>query len=72
MGTAWPHSRPGLPSQLHPLVVPPNTKLFQVARIAVGWRILTHDELDGPDEVTEKLENEVLLLFLHLVQAISV
>ena len=33
-------------------------------------RTYLHDELDGADEVAQELENEVLLLLLHLIEAI--
>ena len=36
----------------------------------LGDQTYLHDELDGPDEVPEKLENQVFLLFFHLVQTV--
>src|SRR3569833_1407489 len=38
--------------------------------MGVGIR-LTHDELNGTNEVAEELEDQVLLLLLHLVQTVS-
>ncbi len=32
---------------------------------------LTHDELNGTDKVAEELEDEIFLLLLHLVHAVS-
>jgi len=37
---------------------------------ALGRIAHLHDELNGSDEVSQELEDEVLLLFFHLVEAI--
>ena len=39
-------------------------------RVALGRAAYLHDKLDGADEVAQELENQVLLLLLHLIETI--
>lgn len=41
-------------------------------KMLVMIKAYLHDELDRTNEVAEELENQVLLLLLHLVQAVPI
>src|ERR1700734_3413730 len=36
----------------------------------VGIKTYLHDELDRTDEISEELENQIFLLFLHLIHSV--